>query len=85
MPAEGPRQPDLADDESPSPVDTIQALERKDMPNDWEGALEPDQAEAPQGPTPTAIGIEDTDLSAEVVAGVDGIDDVVDETTITAG
>jgi hypothetical protein len=30
-------------------------------------------------------GIEDTDLIAEVVAGVPGIDDVVDETTISGG
>ena len=30
-------------------------------------------------------GIEDTDLVAEVVSGVPGIDDVVDETTVSGG
>jgi hypothetical protein len=33
----------------------------------------------------TVDGVEDTDLIAEVVSGVEGIDDVVDETTISGG
>jgi BON domain len=80
------------------PADQPGAMDESELTARIRDALRSDAATAPYADELTVAtigsravirgsvdGIEDTDLIAEVVGGVEGIDDVVDETTITAG